>query len=47
MYLSRGGWIDGTMSGSSSLLSKGSSVVLSSGGRLAGKGSAMGPETAV
>ena len=39
--------MDGTMSGSSSLLSNGSSVVLSSGGRLAGSGSAVGPESAV
>ena len=39
--------MDGTMSGSSSLLSNGSSVVLSSGGRLTGKGSAVGPVASV
>ena len=39
--------MDGTMSGSSSLLSKGSSVVLSSGGRLSGSCSAVGSEAAV
>ena len=39
--------MDGTMSGSSSLLSNGSSVVLSFGGRLTGKGSAVGPVASV